>query len=152
MNDEIEISVELPQDADGFFSCQCPHCGDRFKLRADEFQEEDPRELACAICGMMASADEFKLTDEVRQAAIAKAKNAVADLVDDMLDDMERRLRHGPIQFKKKGGPKKERPPRLREFVDLADAELPCCEAHVRVPPSVATSTLYCPYCFNIQH
>lgn len=151
MNDEIEISVELPQDADGFFSCQCPHCGDRFKLRADEFQEEDPRELACAICGMMAPADEFKFTDEVRRAAIAKAKNVVADHVEDMLDDMQRGLRHSPIQFKKKGGPKRVPPPKLREFVDLADAELPCCEAHVRVPPSVATSTLYCPYCFNIQ-
>lgn len=151
MGDEIKISVELPQDADGFFSCQCPHCGDRFKLRADEFHEEDPLELACAICGMMASSDEFKFTDEVREAAIAKAKNSVVDLVDDMLDNMEKSLRHGPIQFKRKGHKRKEPPPKLREFVDLADAELPCCETHVRVPLSVAASTLYCPYCFNIQ-
>lgn len=150
MSDDETISVELPLDEDGFFSCQCPHCGDRFKLQASEFQEQGATELACAICGLTAPADVFKLTDEVREVVMGKAQHLIADLLDDWADDMERKFRRGPIQFRKGRGVKKKPLPKLREIVDLADANLPCCEAHVRVPVSIAISTLYCPYCFNI--
>lgn len=150
MADNETITVELPLDEDGFFSCQCPHCGDRFKLRADEFQAQEIDVLTCAICGLAGPADVFKMTDQVRKMAARKAQHLMADLIDEWADDMEREFRHGPIQFKKDRSPRKKPLPKLREIVDLADTDLPCCDANLRVPVSIATSTLYCPYCSNI--
>lgn len=148
---EVSVSIDVPQDEDGFFTCRCPHCGDRFKLRADEFVEQSPDGLACAICGLSGPAGDFTITDEIRRVAMRHAENIATDLMNDFQGDLARQFKGGPVQFKRG---KKLRPkpiPKLREFVDLADADLPCCDVHVRVPVAVATSTLYCPYCFNIQ-
>lgn len=46
MADKI-IQISIPADEDGFVSFECPHCEQRFKLRADEFEESDIINLFC---------------------------------------------------------------------------------------------------------
>lgn len=151
MANEVSISMEVPQDEDGFFTCVCPHCGDRFKLRGDEFSERDPDVLACAICGLTGPTGDFTLTDEIHEVAMRHVENVATDLINSFVDDLARSFKSGPVRFKKGKKLSRKPIPKLREFVDLADAELTCCEAHVRVPVAIAISTLYCPYCSNIQ-
>lgn len=53
------IQVSIPADEDGYVSFECPHCEQRFKLRADEFEESDIINLFCPICGLVHELDHF---------------------------------------------------------------------------------------------
>lgn len=149
---EETFRIEIPSDDEGFFSVQCPHCEDRFKLRVDEYKEESPGTVTCALCGMKADASSFLFRDDVQEVAEAEAVNLVREHLDKTLKKLERKTRGSKhFQFKRGKKPMRKEPvPELREFTDLAVADLPCCDCHVKVDPSAASSVLYCPYCSQV--
>lgn len=151
MTDEETFSIEIPADDEGYFRLQCPHCDDEFKLRADEFEAEEPSELTCALCGMQGNASVFIAREDVQEVLRAEAVNRFREHLDDMFKDLERETRSSDfIQFERKGQMKKEDVPELREFSDLAVVDLPCCDRHAKVDPSAASSVVYCSYCSQI--
>lgn len=149
---EETFSIEIPSDDEGFVGVQCPHCDERFKLRVDEYQEEEPGTLTCSLCGMTADASAFLARDDVREVAQAQAVNLVREHLDKTLKKLERDTRGSKhFQFKRdRKSTRKEPVPKLREFTDGAVANLPCCDRHVKVDPSAASSVLYCPYCSQV--
>lgn len=151
MSDKETLSIEIPTDDEGYFSVQCPHCEDLFKLHLGEYEAEDPGTLTCSLCGMGAETSTFLFRDDVREVAEAEAVNLVREHLDKTLKKLERETRGSRhFQFKRSRPMRKESVPELREFADLAEADLPCCDRHVKVDPSTASSVLYCPYCSQV--
>lgn len=52
---EINFEIKVEGDSDGYVSFECPYCGSDFKLKADEFQTDNPvySEMYCPYCGLM---------------------------------------------------------------------------------------------------
>jgi hypothetical protein len=145
MDEHIEI--RLPADDEGFVSCECPHCAERFKLQAAEFEEHETLLLYCPLCGLNEEPGAF-LTREVRDAAVAHAENMALQAVHEMFKRLEQQS-SGNKSLKWKAGPKPpvQPVPELREVTDLAVVQLACCGASAKVPDSDALSGVYCPYC-----
>lgn len=151
MSDGETFRVELPADDEGYFRVRCPHCGAEPMLRVREFKAEDSVDLTCPVCGMKGPTPEFLLRDDVREVIEKKAINLVRDRVEDMFTELERDTRNNEfVQFKNSNSPDRENVPELREFADLAEADLPCCQRHVKVDPATAASAVYCPYCGQV--
>lgn len=149
MTDSVRINV--PADEEGYVSFECPSCGERFKLHAVEFEENDPSPLYCPLCGMNAERGQF-ITKAVRDVAVQHAENMAADALHRMFEDLERKTRGSKaVKFKAGRPPEKEPVSELREVSDLAVVNLGCCDLTAKVPPSDALSVVYCPYCGTEQ-
>lgn len=126
-------------------------CGDRFKLHAGEFQENDPTPLYCPLCGMSADRAGF-ITAAARKVAMQHAENMLLQAVHNSFKDWERQTRGSKgVRFKAGPAPKKKPVSELREVTDLAFVNFGCCGLTAKVPHSDALSTLYCPYCGTEQ-
>ena len=144
---EKSIQVTVPADEDGFVSFECPHCEQRFKLRADEVQESYAISLFCPICGLAHELDHFyskafteKAMNIVEQEAMETAHN--------IFKKFERQSRNSKF-VKSKAGPK----PRfdikeMYENIDeLVEVEAKCCKKHLKVTGLDRSIGAYCAYC-----
>ena len=50
----VEFSFTIQGDSEGYVTFLCPFCGSEFKLRADEYQNDDKpfEDLFCPYCGL----------------------------------------------------------------------------------------------------
>ena len=65
---EIEISVALPKDTDGFLRRECPSCEQEFKWFGHEEDDSDADPVSqyfCPLCGTPAGNDEWWTTAQV---------------------------------------------------------------------------------------
>lgn len=139
--------IDLPADEEGYVSFECPRCGDRFKLHAGEYNDEDPVSLYCPLCGLSANRAEF-LTKKVRDVAHQHADNMAMEAVHEIFKGLERKMRGNKfVRFETGPAPKKKPVPELREVTDLGVVEFLCCDRTAKVPHSDALSVTYCPYC-----
>ena len=138
--------IEIPADDEGYVSFQCPSCGERFKLRADEVEQAAPDPLYCPLCGLSAEQSSF-YTQAVEDVALQHAENFAAEALHEMFKEMERKSRSKSITFKAGPPPRKKPVSELREVTDLAVVRLACCDMSIKVPNSDALSGVYCPYC-----
>lgn len=151
MTDEISKKIKIPTDDRGYFRCQCPHCDEHFKLHVGEYLDRDPGLLNCPMCGLSGDIGDFTLTDSVREVAEAELENLAREMMNDFVDEMEKTFRGSDfVEFERGKKLRKKPVPELREFPDLAEAELLCCDAHVKVPPATASSAFTCPYCSQV--
>lgn len=94
---ENVIKVEIPTDSDGYVLFQCSLCGEYFKLRPSDYEQEDVIDVWCPSCGLKAS---NYLTDEVIKLAYTKLQNVVMDSLHDDLKRMEHGNKYDNICFK----------------------------------------------------
>jgi uncharacterized C2H2 Zn-finger protein len=141
------VRIDVPADDDGYFSFECPRCGDRFKLQTGEFAEHDPSPVYCPLCGLNAERREF-LTEALHKVAEQHVENIAAEFLHKIFKDFERKTRGSKnVRFEAGPAPKKVQVPELREVTDLAIVKLSCCDLTVKVPHSDGISVVYCPYC-----
>ena len=87
--DSIALEFFIPADDDGYILLQCGHCGEYFKLTAEDCENDDILRIVCPACGLES---ETYLTDDVIQLALTMADNYVMDLVNNMFKDLERNM------------------------------------------------------------
>jgi hypothetical protein len=81
MRDEVEISMSLPLDDDGFLRRECPTCEREFKwFASDEGESEPPPQggYYCPYCGVQASADAWHTKAQVKQAEATVTREVVS--------------------------------------------------------------------------
>ncbi|WP_200938273.1 hypothetical protein [Aeromicrobium sp. Root472D3] len=91
---EIEVSVQIPQDADGFIRRECPHCEQQFKWHdgpANEVAENfgAAETYYCPLCGEPAGLDSWYTTEQL-EVAQQMAMPHVMGIVEDGLESMFR--------------------------------------------------------------
>lgn len=145
---DMTIPISIPTDNDGYVTFQCPFCNNKFKLHADECQEDEVLEFFCPYCGLTDEPSAF-LSDDVRQLAMDMAENMMIDMLNDFTKDMERTFRGNKIvKFKSN---KIDKVPEKKLFEANSEeiiTEMGCCKRHVKVPYTAKESgVLVCPYC-----
>ena len=139
------IKIEIPCDEGGYCLLQCPKCGDYFKLKPAEFQDEAVLEIWCPCCGLVS--DSY-LTQEVIEVVRAKAMNYCLDELHSTFKDLERTSKGEAVSFKAGKVSKHEPENRILNKVDsMVTVHFACCKKSAKVSPCAAMSVRYCSFC-----
>lgn len=76
--EETSFEIRIPCDDDGFILLQCPHCGELFKLTAEDIESDETLDIYCPSCGL---SDSNFLTQDVIDLALAKTSNYAMDAI-----------------------------------------------------------------------
>ena len=145
MSKDVNFSISIPADQDGYILLQCNHCGTFFKITVDDYNDESSLNLYCPACGLVS--DNY-LTEDVIELVSAMTDNYAMDLIYDTFKSMERKTRHNASQVKAGN-----RPPHIEEHpiktgIDaLAITDFRCCNKSVKVEPLLKMVGCYCPFC-----
>ena len=146
--DTKTIRVYLPADDDGYTGFQCPFCGYEFRLSNQDLASDiGVSTLFCPSCGLESEPMSL-LADGARRCINAEVANAGREILNDWMDEMERKFRGSKYVKLEKGKPfRLEQPRPIPERTDLDIVTLPCCGRTAKVSSLEATTGVYCPYC-----
>jgi hypothetical protein len=142
---EIKMEISIPSDSDGYVPLQCPLCAEYFKLTPADIKADDILEIWCAYCGLKS---ESYLTEDVYDLALSKAKNQVADLINESFVKMTKQIKSRHITVKTKGTVKREPEEPIQVMCDaLEEQEYACCKKKAKIKPLTIFTGGYCPFC-----
>lgn len=142
MSDEIKFEIPIPTDNEGFLLMRCPICGEFFKLKPSDFQDDRIFDIHCPGCGLVS--DQY-LTDDVLELAMNMAGNYANDLIEKELKKMERQSKG---MFKVTNKKTENTEPPIKLSVDSLQKKLyTCCKMEAKIKPILKMSGSYCPYC-----
>lgn len=145
MGDEIQFSIPIPPDDDGYVLLQCEHCGTFFKVCPSDAEDDCVLNIFCPSCGLIS--DNY-LTEDVLELAGNMVENFANDLIFNMFKDLERHSRNKSVSIKvgKRPQHKPENP--IRSGIEAMEiATFPCCSRTAKVKPLLKMTGCYCPFC-----
>lgn len=150
MDDEIEVEVSLPLDADGFLRRECPHCMQEFKWHngpANEEAEQQPPPSAyhCPLCGQPAAVESWYTQEQVRLIE-SIAEPQVMRAVEDEIEAMFRGMK-GVTYKRGQGSPPSEVADPLVEPDDMTIIASPCHSYEPVKVPDDASGPFHCLVC-----
>lgn len=143
--EETRFEIRIPCDDDGFILLRCPHCGELFKLTAEDMESDETLDIYCPSCGL---SDSNFLTQDVIDLALAKASNYAMDAIAQQLQAFAKKNSGGLVRFKVKAN--RERGPEtpIRAAIEaLKIVTCHDCGREAKVPPALAMSAYTCPLC-----
>ena len=142
--EEMHFEIRIPCDADGFILLRCPHCGELFKLTAEDIESDETLEIYCPSCGL--TADNF-LTQDIIDLALAKTGNYALDAVSQQLQSFAKKS-SSLARFEIKPNHEREPEPPVRATIEALQIET-ChdCGRKAKVSFSLAMSAYICPLC-----
>lgn len=146
MRDEIQMTISMPTDDEGYILLKCEHCGTYFKATPFDIEDDGVLHIFCPSCGLI-SDDYF--TDDVRELAMKMVKNKTMDLVYDAFKDLERHSkRNSMVQFKVGKRPHHETEDPIRSGIEAMEICIfPCCSRTAKIKPLLKMTGAYCPFC-----
>lgn len=145
MSDFITMQIEIPTDNDGFTLLQCPLCGEFFKVRPSDYEDDGILELCCPACGLYG--DNY-FTDDVIELAEAMAHNVAMDLIHKEMKKIERNFKGGAIKLKAENKPKKQYENPICATIDvLVVTHFRCCKRESKIKQLLKICGSYCPFC-----
>ena len=143
--EETSFEIRIPCDDDGFVLLQCPHCGELFKLTAEDIESDEVLDIYCPSCGL--TGDNF-LTDDVMQLALARTGNFAMDAIFRQLQDFAKKNGGGMVQIEVETNREREPELPIRATVNaLQIAFCRDCGRKAKVSPSLVMSAYTCPHC-----
>jgi hypothetical protein len=88
MSDQIELSMSLPLDRDGFLRRECPTCERQLKFVVtdadgeEESQEVDPAGLFCPYCAIPSPPSAWHTAEQLHYAEIILAREGMGPIFD----------------------------------------------------------------------
>ena len=145
MSDEINMTISISTDADGYVLLRCEHCGTYFKGTPSDLKDDGVLHIFCPSCGLI-SKNYF--TEDVLELARKMAKNAVKDMIYNEFKKMERHSTRGIITFKTGKRPKHENEDPIRSGIEAMEiCKFPCCKRTAKIKPLLKMTGAYCPFC-----
>ena len=125
---DIEVSVPIPRDADGFIRRECPHCMRQFKWHDGPANEEaeqhaPPVTYSCPLCGQPAAVGSWDTAEQV-ELAQHMAMPQVMEMIHDELQAAFRGIRG--ITYKRGRGETFDQSHPLTEPNDMVIVVSPC--------------------------
>lgn len=143
--DDVIFEISIPADNDGFCLRQCPTCGEFFKLKPSDIEDEGVLEIHCPACGLIGDCYE---TEDVINLGMTKAQNYANDMLNDFFRKMEKNFKGEPITFK--AGKKIPHEPEIpiRAGIEaLTITKFSCCKREAKIKPLLRMTGCYCPFC-----
>lgn len=143
---EMNMSLAIPTDDEGYILLKCQLCGEFFKITSDDMNSDDVHGLCCPYCGIES---EDYWTDDVKELIEIKLHNAAEEeLIFNELKKMERQFNKGLFTLKAGKKPTPVHENLLIAGVDnLVEKEYVCCKKKAKIEETVSESISYCPFC-----
>ena len=142
---EIKMEISIPADNDGYILLQCPICGDYFKIKPRDYEDDDVLEIYCPCCGLCS--DNY-ITEDVLELALAMTKNVATELIYNEMKKWELQFKGSGLTFKA-GRKQKPEPENLISIgiEALIITNFFCCKRSAKIKPMLRISGCYCPFC-----
>ena len=145
MEDSFHIEIPIPPDNKGFILLKCAYCGELFKIKAGDLNDDGILNIYCPSCGLIS---EQYFTDEVLELAQMKVKNKTIDIVNEQLNKIEKQFKNSFIKFKRKKKFEYEMEHVIYSSIEAMDeVNFPCCKRKVKIKPLLKVTGCYCPFC-----
>lgn len=148
---EVSFKVEIEADKDGYVSFECPFCNSDFRLRADEFQNDDPvfTEMYCPYCGLSDEPSSF-YTEEVMEQVKAIATNYMYEELNKAFSNMSKQMNKSKF-VKMSYKPLKKLNVKDLKTEESTEEIFECnkCNNHVKALYCAGKSKIFCSYCGN---
>lgn len=145
MSDEIQMTISIPTDDEGYILLKCEHCGIFFKLMSSDIQDDGVLNIYCPSCGLIS--DNYN-TDDVEELASKMAGNLVNDMIFDMFKDLERHSKNSVVKFKTGKRPRHESEEPIHSGIEALEISMfPCCGRTAKIKPLLKMTGAYCPFC-----
>lgn len=143
--EETRFEIRIPCDDDGFILLRCPHCGELFKLTAEDIDSDETLDIHCPSCGL---SDSNFLTQDVIDLALAKASNYAMDAIPQELHAFAKKNSSSLIRFEVKANREREPETPIRAAIEaLKIVTCHDCGREAKVSPALAMSAYTCPLC-----
>lgn len=143
--EETRFEIRISCDDDGFILLRCPHCGELFKLTAEDIDSDETLDICCPSCGL---SDSNFLTQDVIDLALAKTSNYAMDAIAQQLQAFAKRNSGSLIRFEVKANREREPETPIRAAIEaLQIATCHDCGREAKVSPALAMSAYTCPLC-----
>lgn len=144
MSDTFSIQIEIPPDNDGFVLFQCPLCGEFFKLKPNDYNDDAILEIHCPNCGLCS--DNY-FTDDVINLATKMAQNVAMDKLHKEMKKLEKSFKNSLVSFKASKKRKEYEPPIYATIDALEVKHYECCKRDAKIKPLLKICGHYCPFC-----
>lgn len=142
---ETSFEIRIPCDDDGFILLRCPHCGELFRLTAEDIESDETLDVYCPSCGL---SDSNFPTQDVIDLALAKTSNYAMDAITQQLQAFAKKNSSSLIRSKVKANREGEPEPPIRAAIEaLQIATCHDCGREAKVSPALAMSAYTCPLC-----
>lgn len=143
--EETYFEIKIPCDSDGYVLLRCPHCGELFKLTAEDIESDEIFDIYCPSCGL--TADNF-LTQDVINLALAKTGNFAMDAIDQQLQAFAKKNSNSLVHFEVNADREREPEPPVREAIEALQITM-CrdCGQKAKISPALVMSAHTCPLC-----
>jgi len=142
---EMIMHITVPADNDGYVLLQCPNCGEYFKIKPNDYQDDGVLEIFCPACGL---AGDNYMTEDVLELAQAMVKNYATNLIYNEMKKFERQFNHGGVSFKAGKKPAHETETPVRAGIEALEiTAFPCCHRSSKIKPLLKITGCYCPFC-----
>lgn len=142
MRDIINFEITIPTDKEGFILLKCPLCGELFKLKLSDFEDDRIFNIYCPSCGLVS---ESYITEDVLELAQKIIKNYASDIIEKSFKNLEKSSK-GILKFTSNMKKENEQPIMLR--VEALEKKFyVCCKMEAKIKPILKFSGSYCPYC-----
>ena len=140
--DNLEFTLKVPVDSQGFIEYECPHCESIFRLDKNLFSDSGNYiQLWCPYCGLSSPIEKFYTSDVVEYSRVLAEEIA--------LESLEKSFKkNGLFQFKSSSKKKTIRELKLHIDIDLLKT-CNSCNENYKIKTGSAVS--YCPYCGGIK-
>ena len=140
------MEIDIPCDENGFVALQCQFCGEYFKLKGNEIEDEENLQIWCPYCGLIG---EDYITEEVKENAIKMMNNYAMEMLYEEFKKIEKSTRSNKwIKFEVKDKPKEIFVDTLKPGIDrLEIKEYDCCKKQAKITPTAIEHGSYCPFC-----
>jgi len=145
VSDDIQMTISIPTDDEGYVLLKCEHCGTFFKGTPSDIQDDGVLHIFCPSCGLVS--DSY-ITDDVLELAMNMTTNIVNDMIYDMFKDLERHSKKSALQFKAGRRPPRESEDPIRSGIEALEiCTFPCCARTATIKPMLKMMGAYCPFC-----
>ncbi len=138
-----KLTIQLPVDSDGFVEYKCPSCNRIFRLKTNEFSDENGETLMCAYCGISSNVSKY-----MPEYMIKYIQECEAQYIQSKLDDALKKVNHKYKFLTVKYKPGKRIEPTKINLNENDFSIIKCnrCNSDIKVD-DIREIVHYCPYC-----
>lgn len=145
MDEDLNLTITIPADDDGYILLQCEHCGEYFKVTADDFEDDRVLNIHCPACGLISQS---YITEDVIELANAKVTNYALDQIYKEFKKLEKSTKNSIVSFKAGAKPKHLSESPVRSGIEaLQIVSFPCCHRSAKIKPLLRMTGCCCPFC-----
>lgn len=145
LSDELNISIPIPADDEGYVLLRCPKCGEYFKLTTSDCRDDGYLWAYCPFCGLVSNS---YITQEVYELGMKILQNAADDMIYSSMKQLERKTRNSMVKIKVGKSPRHRCTDPIHSGIEaMEEVQFLCCKRTAKISPMLILTGCYCPFC-----